>query len=77
MLYLLLFIGCIWVVVSSKINTDNSLKLIGIGFIAIGALTALAGKKSMLIDIGVFIYVWTNLLYAYFGTKKRRDYERA
>lgn len=76
MLDLLLFIACIWLVMSEKINTDNIIKLIGIGFIAVGALIELGGKQSNLIEFGVLFYFMANLITAYLGKKNRRYYDK-
>ncbi len=72
MIYLLLFTLCIAVELSEKINTDNILKKIGIGFIAVGALIAYAGKINDLVEIGVLIYLSANICSAYCSTRKRR-----
>jgi hypothetical protein len=76
MLFLLLFIACIWIVVTSKINTDNSVKLIALGLIAIGALIDLADRRNVLIELGILIYLSSKIYCAYFGSRKRRSYER-
>lgn len=76
MLYLLLFLACIWLVVSTKINTDNIIKLVGIGFIAVGALVELAGRNSLLIEYGILFYFIANLITAYLGNQKRRYYDK-
>jgi hypothetical protein len=76
MLYYLLFIASICLVISTRINTDNTLKLIGIGFIAVGALVGIEKQDSVLIEIGVLFYFVSNLMSAYFGTRKRRYYDK-
>lgn len=76
MLDLLLFSACIWLVVSEKINTDNILKLVGIGFVAVGSLVEYAGHDKGLVEIGVLLYFSANLIHAYFGSRKRRYYDK-
>ncbi len=76
MLYLLLFIACIWMVITQRINTDNILKLIGIGCIAIGALVEIDKSNSILIEVGILCYFVANLLSAYLGSRKRRYYDK-
>ena len=77
MIHLLLFIVCLWMVITKRINTDNPIKLIGIGFIAVGSLIGLAGKNTLLVELGVFLYFIADLIIAYFGCKKRRYYDKA
>jgi hypothetical protein len=55
MIYLLLFALCIAVELSLKINTDNILKKLGIGFIAVGALAEYDHHHTPLIVIGIVI----------------------
>lgn len=76
MLYLLLFIVCIWLVITRRINTDNVIKLVGIGCIAVGALIELKNKNSNLIEFGILLYFTVNIITAYFGTRKRRHYDK-
>jgi len=66
MLYLLLFSACIAVELSSKINTNNCIKKVGIGFIAVGALVSYASERSEFIEIGILIYLIANIFNAYF-----------
>ena len=73
MLYLALFGACIAVELSLKVNTDNILKKIGIGFIAVGALVEFAGKDSAFIEIGILTYLVANICSAYCTKRKRRE----
>jgi lipoprotein signal peptidase len=76
MLYLLLFSVSLALVFSTKINTDNTLKLIGIGFIAVGALASYDKSPSVLIVIGAVLYILSELIVAHFGKHKRRSYDK-
>ncbi len=73
MLYLLIFIACIFAELSTKINTDNCIKKIAIGFIAVGALISYASHRSEFIEIGVLIYLLANIFNAYFIKQRRRS----
>lgn len=72
MLYLALFGAAIAVELSLKINTENILKKIGIGFIAVGALVEFTGKNSLFIEIGILTYLMANIISAYCTNRKRR-----
>lgn len=76
MLYLALFGACIAVELSPKIYTDNILKKISIGFIAVGALVEFAGHDSIFIDIGILAYLVANICTAYCSKPKRRSADR-
>ncbi len=72
MLYLMLFIACIAVELSSRINTNNCIKKVGIGFIAVGALVSYAQHSSEFIEVGVLIYLVANIISAYAPGNHRR-----
>lgn len=72
MLYLLLFVACIAVELSLCINTENVIKKIGIGFIAVGALIQYGGKHSVFIEWGILIYLIANICSAYCMKRQRR-----
>ena len=68
----LLFIVCLIVELSPRINTDNAIKKTGIGFVLIGALVEMTGKESPFIEIGLIIYLTANICSAYCTRRKRR-----
>lgn len=72
MLYLALFAACIAVELSIKISTENILRKIAIGFIAVGALVEYSGRDSIFIEIGILLYLVTTLITAYISHPKRR-----
>lgn len=76
MLYLALFCVCIAVELSPKIHTDHILKKIAIGFIAVGALAAYDGSPTPFINIGILIYLLSNLCTAYCFKPQRRKADR-
>lgn len=76
MLYLILFVLCIAVELSPRINTDNHIKKIGIGIIAIGALIESYGHHNMLIVIGIILYLVASLSSAYFHVHHRRAIDK-
>jgi len=76
MIYYLLFIACICVVLSTKINTDNFLKLIALGCVAVGSLIGIEQGHNGLVALGVLLYFTSNLLSAYLGNRKRRYYDK-
>ena len=76
MLYLTLFGACIAVELSEKINTENIIKKVGIGFIAVGALVEFAGRDSVFIEIGVLTYLAANICSAYCTKRKRRESDK-
>lgn len=76
MLYLALFSVCIAVELSPKIHTDNILKKIAIGFIAVGALAAYDGHHTPFINVGILVYLTANLCTAYCFKPKRRKADR-
>ena len=76
MLYLALFGACIAVELSPKIHTDNILKKIAIGFIAVGALVEYVGRESIFIEIGILSYLIANLCTAYCFNPKRRSADK-
>jgi hypothetical protein len=76
MVYLLLFVVSLGLIFSTKINTDNTLKLLGIGCMAVGALASYDKTPSILIVIGAVLYILSELVVAHFGKHKRRDYDK-
>lgn len=76
MLYLALFGAAMAVELSYKINTENILKKIGIGFIAVGALVEFAGRESLFIEIGILVYLFANICSAYCTNRKRRSADK-
>lgn len=76
MLYLMLFSVCIAVELSQKIHTDNILKKIAIGFIAVGALAAYDGHYTPFITIGILVYLAANLFTAYCFKPRRRKVDQ-
>lgn len=72
MLYLLLFSACIAVELSERVNTENVIKKVGIGFIAVGSLVAFAGSDSIYIEIGILTYFIAIIFSAYLTSRKRR-----
>lgn len=72
MIYLMLFTLCIAVELSEKINTDNIFKKVGIGFIAVGSLLAFSAKHTSFIEIGIIVYLMSNVASAYLSQRKRR-----
>lgn len=76
MLYLALFGACIAVELSPKIHTDNILKKIAIGFIAVGALVEYVGRDSIFIEVGILIYLVANISTAYISNPKRRSIDK-
>lgn len=76
MLYLALFGAAMAVELSIKINTENILKKIGIGFIAVGSLVEFSGKYSNFIEIGVLTYLIANIISAYFTRRQRRENDK-
>lgn len=76
MLYLALFGAAMAVELSIKVNTENILKKIGIGFIAVGSLVELYGKDSNFIEYGALIYLIANLISAYCTNRKRRSNDK-
>jgi hypothetical protein len=76
MLYLALFGACIAVELSPKIHTENILKKIAIGFIAVGALVEFYGRNSVFIEVGILVYLVANLATAYCSNPKRRSVDR-
>lgn len=76
MLYLALFGACIAVELSPKIHTDNILKKIAIGLIAVGALVEFTGRDSVFIEVGILTYLAANLCVAYCTKPRRRKVDR-
>ena len=76
MLYLALFGACIAVELSPKIHTDNILKKIAIGFIAVGSLVEYVGRESIFIEVGILIYLVANISTAYISNPKRRSADK-
>lgn len=76
MLYLALFGACIAVELSPKIHTDNILKKIAIGLIAVGALVEFTGRDSIFIEFGILTYLLTNIINAYHSQPKRRSADK-
>ena len=76
MIYWILFIVCILVELSPRINTDNHVKKIGIGIIAVGALIESYGRHSMLIEMGMIVYFIASILSAYCWRNHRRAADR-
>jgi hypothetical protein len=76
MLYILLLIICVAVELSPRINTDNNVKKIAIGFVMIGAIVEYSGKPSIFIEIGIAVYLLANLFTAYCSKPKRRAADR-
>lgn len=74
---ILLFIACIAAELSLKVNTTNVIKKVGIGFIAVGALAQFGGGHSSFVEIGILIYLISNILSAYVlgHTKRKSDNE--
>lgn len=77
MLYLALFGACIAVELSPKIHTDNILKKIAIGFIAVGALVEFTGRDSLFIEVGILTYLIANICTAYISKPQRRANDEA
>jgi hypothetical protein len=73
MIYLMLFSACIAVELSERVNTDNVIKKVGIGFIAVGALVEFAGRDSAFVEIGMLTYFTANICSAYLTKRKRRE----
>lgn len=72
MIYLILFVACIVIEISPRINTDTVLKKIGIGFIAVGSLVEMYGHHSKFIAFGLIMYFMSNILESYYVKYKRR-----
>lgn len=74
MIYFLIFAVCIFAELSPKIDTDNFIKKIGIGFILVGALIGMAGRFSPFIEIGIVFYFVANIFNIYLleDIKERR-----
>lgn len=71
--YLALFAVSIAVELSDKVSTENILKKIAIGFIAVGALVEYSGVDSHFIEVGVLTLLAATLLTAYVCKPKRRN----
>jgi len=76
MIYLLLFTICIAIELSEKVNTDNIIKKIAIGLIAVGALVEYDGHNSLFIEIGILTYLTVSIFSAYFTRKHRRAHDK-
>lgn len=76
MLYLALFAVCIAVELSIKISTENILRKVAIGFIAVGSLVEYAGRDSTFIEIGILIFLVASLITAYIVKPTRRSYDK-
>lgn len=72
MLFIILFIICVAVELSPRINTDNNIKKIAIGFVMVGAIVEYSGKDSPFIEFGIAAYLVANLYTAYCSNPKRR-----
>ena len=76
MIAFILFVCCLLVELSPRINTENVIKKVGIGFVMVGALVEMTGKDSVFIEIGLIIYLVANLCSAYCTRRKRRLADR-
>lgn len=76
MLFIILFIICVAVELSPRINTDNNVKKIAIGFVMVGAIVEYTGRDSMFIEFGIAIYLLANLITAYCTKPKRRAVDK-
>lgn len=56
-LYILFSIVGLWAECSSKVDTRNILKKIGLGIIILGCLVELSGHSNQLIEFGAFSYI--------------------
>ena len=74
--YILLLAAAFFVETSSKCNTRNLLKKLGLTLIMLGAMLFLANKSNILIELGVICYFSANIVSAYFGGKQRRYYDK-
>jgi len=72
MLFIILFLVCLAVELSPKINTDNNIKKIAIGFVMVGAIVEYTGRESPFIEIGICAYLAANLITAHLSNPKRR-----
>ena len=73
MLYIILFIICVAVELSPKINTENHIKKIALGFVMVGCIVQWSGHSSPFIPIGIAAYLFANLCTAYCIKPKRRS----
>jgi len=72
---------CLTAIISSKIHTDDAIKMVGISFIVIGAMIDLAHDLHIattegedLLAIGVLLYSTNAVISAYFiRLRKRRE----
>lgn len=76
MLATVLFIVCLLVELSPRINTENHFKKIGIGFVMVGALVEMAGHESPFVEVGIVLYLIANLCTAYCTKRRRRANDR-
>lgn len=76
MIFLFLFILCLIIEMSPRIDTDNVIKKVGIGFIMVGSLVELYGNSTPFIIIGIALYLFALLSSAYFGGRSRRTYDK-
>lgn len=72
MLYLTLFCACIAVELSLNINTENIIKKVVIGLIAVGSLVEFTGRDSVFIELGILTYLIANICSAYCTKRQRR-----
>lgn len=70
LLYILLALVCIYMEISTKVNTRNIINKIGLTFIVVGCLVHLSDKPNVLIEIGVFLHFVCEVIH--FNTKKFR-----
>lgn len=76
MLYIILLVICIAVELSPRINTENHIKKIALGFVMVGCIVEYSGHHSHFIEIGIAAYLFANLCTAYCTKPKRRSIDR-
>ena len=69
--YIALAVICIYMELSSKVNTTNIINKFGLTFIIIGCLLHLSGKDNVLIEIGTFLHFICELIHFNLNHKRR------
>lgn len=75
-IYILLALAAVFVELSPKVNTDYVLKKFGLVLVFIGCMTGLIGKSTMLIPVGMLIYLGSNIVGSFYMRHKRRASDR-
>jgi hypothetical protein len=75
-IYILLALATLFVECSPKVNTDFILKKFGLLLVFLGCVTGIVGKSSMLVPVGMLIYLGSNIVGSFYIRHKRRASDR-